>query len=335
MSPKGAASRPHVVFIGLHHLWPSILADGLSARFGDELTASSFVQGAGAGSVPPFVSRLATADLLVRVGVTLDPGSRLDRMFMATPRLRRRDCCALFWIGTDVLTHVRAHEAGTVSAMVGEALTAMPSMAGAVHLAEELAGAGVDATPVPFPAPVLSAPDEVPPMPDRFTVLTYLPAGEGDRFRFYGGRELLRAARSLPEVAFEVMGADSIPGEEIPGNMTLLGRVDDPASAYRQASVVVRLVEHDAVGGTVMEGLLFGRHVIYTMPLPHTTTVRFGDAPALIDALTGLKARHDAGELSPDLVGREWARAEFDPDARFAHLRDVLLELAQRSRARS
>jgi len=332
MTPTSNAARPHVVFVGLHHLWPSILADGLNARFGAELRASSFVQGAGTGSIPGFVKRLATADLVVRVGVTLDPASRLDRMFMATPRLRGRDCCALFWIGTDVLTHLRAYESGTVPSKVAEALKVMPSMAGAAHLADELATAGVDAIAVPFPAPVLSAPDEVPPMPQRFTVLTYLPTGEGDRFRFYGGPQLLEAARSLPDVVFEVMGTGSIHGEELPGNVTLLGRVDDPASAYRRASVVVRLVEHDAVGGTVMEGLLFGRRVVYTMPLPHTTTVGFGDVPGLVEALSGLKARHDAGELTPDLEGQAWALTEFDPDVRFSRLKDVLLELVKRAR---
>lgn len=332
MSPAGAASRPHVTFVGLHHLWPSILAEGLTARYGDELRASSFVQGAGVGSIPGFMSRLATADLVVRVGVTLDPASRLDRMFMATPRLRRKECCALFWIGTDVLTHIRAHQAGTVSSTVAEALKTMPSMAGAAHLAEELAETGIHPIAVPFPAPVLSAPDEVPPMPRRFTVLTYLPAGEGERFRFYGGSALLQAARALPDVAFEIMGADSIPGAHVPVNVAVLGHVDDPAAAYRRASAVVRMVEHDAVGGTVMEGLLFGRHVIYTMPLPHTTRVRFGDVSALVDALARLKARHDAGELQPDLAGQAWALTEFDPDTRFAHLKDVLLELVERTR---
>lgn len=308
-------------------MWPTILASGLNARFADEMSASAFVQGAGMLSIPGFFARLATADLIVRVGVTLDSASLLDRAFMAAPAWRRRPCCALFWIGSDVLRLMEAGSTDKLDERVARAIATLPSLAGADHLVTELAGAGVAATAVPFPATVLTPPATAPQLPQHFSVLTYLSVGSGPRFEFYGGPQILEAAGALPDTRFMIMGVSRIDGHRVPQNVELLGRLEDPSRAYGEASVVIRTVAHDAVGGTVMEGLLQGRHVIYTLPLPHTKTVPFGDTGALISALRSLKSRHDAGTLGLNTTGRDWAISEFDPDRRFAHLRDVLIAL--------
>jgi hypothetical protein len=324
--------RPRVVFVGLHPMWPTILASGLQARFADELSVSAFVQGAGISSIPGFFARLATADLIVRVGVTLNPGSILDRAFMTAPAWRRRPCCALFWIGSDVLRLLESQTASEQDARMAHALATLPSLAGADHLVTELASAGVAATAVPFPATVLAPPACAPELPRRFAILTYLSVGSGPRFEFYGGPQILKAAEALPDTRFMVMGVERIDGHRVPPNVELLGRLEDPSVAYGEASVVVRTVAHDAVGGTVMEGLLYGRHVVYTLPLKHTTTVPFGDTNALVEALEDLKARHDAGSLGLNNAGRDWAVEEFDPERRFAHLKDVLITLCSASR---
>jgi hypothetical protein len=203
-------------------------------------------------------------------------------------------------------------------------LAGVHHIAGAQHLAEELAALGVDATAVPFPAMALAPPPAAPPMPERFRVLTYLPAGLGERFAFYGGPQLLEAARALPDVEFAVMGAATL-ADDTPDNVVLLGRVEDPESEYARSSAVVRMVEHDAIGGTVCEGLMYGRHVIYTYDVPHTVCVEFGDTQALVAAIRGLYERHLAASLGLNSEGFAYAQVEFDPDRRFARMRDVLL----------
>lgn len=327
---RGAVRRPlRTTFLGLEGFWPETLAGGLGQRYPDEFSCRTLVQGAGIASVPHFVAVLRGSDLVVRVGATFRWNSTLDRMLLALPRCPFGAPVVIYWTGTDVLMLQRSVRDGTLPDKARAALAGVHHIAGAEHLAAELAECGVDAQTVPFPAMALTPPPAAPPMPERFRVLTYLPAGSGPRFHFYGGPQILKAARALPDVEFAVMGAGVIDTAGLaegglPGNVSLLGRVDDPASEYARSSTVVRMVEHDAVGGTVCEGLMYGRHVIYTYDVPHTVRVAFGDVSALVEAIGSLHERHRAGSLELNRAGFDYAAVEFDPDARFARLRDVL-----------
>jgi len=319
-----SGSRPlRTTFLGLDGFWPETLAGGLGRRYPDEFSCRTLVQGAGLASVPRFVAVLRGSDLVVRVGATFRWDSTLDRMLLALPRCPFGAPVVIYWTGTDVLMLQRSFRDGTLPDKARAALAGVQHMAGAEHLTAELAECGVDAETVPFPAMALAPPPTAPPMPERFRVLTYLPAGSGPRFAFYGGPQILEAARALPDVEFAVIGA-SVMDADVPANVELLGRVDDPATEYARSSVVVRMVEHDAIGGTVCEGLMYGRHVIYTYDVPHTVRVAFGDVGALIGAIGALHERHRTGSLELNRAGFDYAAVEFDPDIRFARLRDVL-----------
>lgn len=335
VSPDTPPNPPlRTVIVGLDDFWPNILASGLDERWPDELSSLRLRQGAGPLSIPGFLAALLGADLVVRVGATFRWNSRLDRFLLSLPRRRRPIPLVIYWTGTDVLLLTRSLAEGTAPPHALASLAAARHITGAEHLTHELAEAGITATTVPFPAMALTPPESAPELPSRFRVLSYLPDGSGERFAFYGGPQLLTAARALPQIEFAVMGPTAIPpgeagADELPANVVLLGRVDDPAPEYAASTAIVRMVEHDAIGGTVCEGLMYGRHVIYTYEVPHTVRVPFGDSSGLIEALRSLYDRHVTGTLELNEAGFEYAATEFDPDLRFTRLREVLLDAAQ------
>jgi glycosyltransferase involved in cell wall biosynthesis len=229
----------------------------------------------------------------------------------------------LYWIGTDAQHLVRGLQDGSTTHADLRAVRRARNLAGAARLAEELEGIGVSAEVVPFPTrmPVPKGPPA--PMPAQMTVLTY--CGRG-RETFYGLPQILDAARRLPDVSFVVMGTvDERSRESASVNVTFTGWVADPAPLFDDASVVVRLIEHDGGGGTMAEGLQHARPVIYSMHEPHTIHVAFGNTDGLITALMALREQHRADGVPLELAGREYALREFDPDTRFGRLLAALL----------
>ncbi len=162
---------------------------------------------------------------------------------------------------------------------------------------------------------------EPPALPERFTVLTYIPDA---RPAFYGAGQVLAAARALPHIHFLVVGGSGPWATECPTNLEFLGWQKDMEPWYAAASCVVRMVEHDSIGGTVGEALSRGRTVVYSRPLEHTVFVPFDDAEALVGALDGLAADYEHADL--DLEATAWAREFFDPGRRFRRLAEALGE---------
>lgn len=228
----------------------------------------------------------------------------------------------IYWTGTDVQRFVERYTSGDVLPAELSDVLSMKSLAGAKHLADELAEVGVHAVSVPFPGITMPVPPHVPAMPSRMVVVSYVPPERRD---YYGFSMLLAAARALTDVEFRLFKDDGAGVTSAPGNVTFLGHVDDVASLYAASSMVVRMVEHDAIGATVTEGLLYGRPVIYSYPLPHTVFVPFGDETAFVSELSELYRQHVTGGIPLNLAGREWAIKEFDPEPRFERLRDALL----------
>lgn len=213
-----------------------------------------------------------------------------------------------YWLGTDVLETLTEARAGTLR------LTTLASTRRDLHLANgpwlttELGSVGIEATLAMLPIP-RSTPRIVPPMPLKFSVLTYLPSA---RFEFYRGDAVLEAARRLPEVQFEVVGSDGEPGRSVPANVRWHGWVQDMSPYYAAASVIVRIPEHDGIGNTVVEGLLNGRHVIYTQDMPFVRRLAPPTAEALTRELAALQQDHVVGRLDLNRDGRDYALETFD-----------------------
>lgn len=304
--------------------WSRVLAEGLQHHCGLSVNVVAFDHASDALAIAHW-SAIVRARTVVRVGFR--PGARtwrgrgLDAAFALATQLGPRKRVICYWIGTDVRNALADVSAGRPTPAFTRARDRWTHIAGSQPLADDLALIGIDADVVDFPWRVDAHVPEVTPLPARFTVLTYVPDA---RAAFYDGPTIVEAARRLPDVRFRIAGGDGTWTSDAPDNVEFLGWLGDMEPAYRDSSVVVRLAEYDSLGGTMLEGLLHGRAVIYSRPFPRTIHVPFGDADALVEQVGRLQRLHSAGELSADAETAEWAREFCDPHRRFTGLAHVL-----------
>jgi hypothetical protein len=318
------------VFIGQPR-WCALLADQMQSTFGSSVR--EYVE---VGFAHPWdilglerLRRLLAAEVIVRVGFRPGAPTPFGRLFSAAwsvlMLLKPRAGVVWYWIGTDVSDTVQAYRDERLRAAIAREVRRGSHIAGSDSLASELATIGIDAQVAWFPAFTLKVPDVVPSLPSRYTVLSYVPDA---RPRFYGGPDLLELACALPDIEVRIAGGTGEWAGEVPANVTFLGWIDDMATEYEAASCVVRLVQHDAVGATAIEGLMYGRDVIYSGSLENAVSVPFGDASALIDAVRRLRAAH-ATFSEPNHRIAAWAAREFSQQARLCALRDLIATTAE------
>lgn len=204
------------------------------------------------------------------------------------------------WAGTDVLQ--AAHAAVHI-----ERLRLLPIVHWAVspQLVSELAELGIDAQCVTLAsAPV---PDMLAPLPERFTVLTYLPQPRRD---FYGQQAIWQAARAMPDTRFIAIGHGTS-DTAAPRNVEYTGEVSGIEHFIDKATVLVRMTQHDGLSQNIVEALARGRHVVWTYPYPGALHVR--SANELIQELQRLRQSHDSGYLQVNHTGAEFAAAHHNP----------------------
>lgn len=311
--------------------WCLRLEDSLNRHVDDEVLVSKFFPQQRLR--PRELRDAAGADVLLRVGFRPGAPTARGRAFdVAWRALRcwnRRACGAMYWIGTDVLNTSRDFAGGTLRQTFFESAANDIHITDAPWLVGELAAVGVQATFIHLPGSVLCAPNILP-LARRFRVLTYIPEA---RYRFYGGETIYQAALCLPFVEFDVMsGYGHWTPAPLP-NLHFHGWQTDMERYYREACVVLRLVEHDSIGSTVQEGLLLARHVLYSYPFPHTTHVAFGDVEQLVQALRNLFGLHEAGRLKPNVSGWAFAKHKFDEASDVRALVSLLSETLAGRRA--
>lgn len=296
-----------VVLIGQPY-WANHLTSLISAHSDLDCTA---VNGARLFT-PKALHAVAGADVLLRIGfrpaATTLRGLLFDAQWDLMRSLNPRVKAAFYWIGTDVLHTLEDMHAGRLLAPRWERAKMDAHFVGAPWFVEELKEAGLSSKCFLFPG-VFPDPPAALDLPAALSVLTYIP---DNRYVFYGGEMIARAAEALPNVPFEVLGGKGHwLGRDLP-NLRFHGWQADVRPFLAKTSVLLRLVPHDAVGGTVREALSAARHVIYTLPLPHTRQVAFGDAEGLVEVLAELKASSDEGSLRPNIEGQEYALRVFD-----------------------
>ena len=259
------------------------------------------------------------ADMVMRVGVRPGRAGKrfvaLDLLWLIFQLIWPRKIYLYYWIGTDVL-HALEDKAKNQSSFFFNASRKFHHFANAPWLKDELASIGINADVVLFPTGMVNPPStsEIE-WPSRFCVLAYIP---DHRHQFYGGEEYVTVARRVPDVEFLIVGGVGDWIKDKPDNVKFLGRREDMIGVYNSAHVVVRQVRHDAIGGSVREGLFFARYVIYSYPLPHTYQVAWGDADELLNKLSELRRRFINGQLMPNNAGREYALSAWDPEKMLA-----------------
>lgn len=281
--------------------------------------------------VPPrdyadLLVRRTPADRLVvmRVGYRVGAPTRRGRLFDAYwDVLRRRHRSAVlshYWLGSDVMRTVADSRTGAIRRGRVAAAQGDLHLSVAPWLTDELASIGLTATTALLPPPQ-TPPGPPPALPEQFTALCYLPS---HRFDFFRGQLLLGAAQQLKGVGFDIVGNRGPVVHQGPDNVRWHGWVADMSHRYAAATVIVRVPVHDGFGNSVIEGLMFGRHVIYTYDVPFVRKLDPVSVDGLVAALAELRDRHDAGTLDLNEEGRAYALREFDADRLAERLRAIV-----------
>lgn len=225
-----------------------------------------------------------------------------DRLMHWFARIMRKPR-VIHWVGSDIAKLRKDPK-----------LRMMLSSPDVLHLAEiswtanQLKALGLRARIAPLPPRHHT--DDFTPMPERFTVMLYVPRTRAD---FYGRRAFERLMRQLRHKAirYVVVGGGTIdapPGVEVEN----LGWRDNMHSLYGQVSALIRYTPRDGLSLMVLEALSFGRHVLWTQPFPFVRRVRrYRDMEREICEL--LQA-HEYGVLHPQSGASEFVQRQYGPE---------------------
>lgn len=216
------------------------------------------------------------------------------------------------WVGTDVLQHAASAERFTREAVWNWCESSW--------ISDELQAAGFEDVDV-VPLTCTLFPVEVPPLPERFTVVAYTPDG---RHEFYGLPFVVELARRLPDVQFDLLATNGTP--DLPPNVRPRGWVEDMDSVLRACTVYLRPVAHDGVSHTVLEALTYGRYVFWTYAF--SGVEKIDDLDAVERSIRDLAAAHRAGALPLNLDGRAAVEERFSPPLIATQLRRRLESVA-------
>jgi glycosyltransferase involved in cell wall biosynthesis len=239
--------------------------------------------------------QLTRADVWYSIGVPI--GSRLMHRWarlLGIPRV-------LHWVGSDI-EHVRANAP----------LRQRVRVATTKHLTEidwtarELKDLGFESEILPLP--LRHPATGVKPLPERFTIMLYVPK---TRRKFYGvceyDRLLAKFAHESPRVF--VVGGGHLRGQPPSVEVIDCGWRSDLRSIYEQSTVLIRCTPHDGLSLMVLEALSFGRHVIWSQPFPdamHVTCYR-----EVEESLRTLIERHKQGTLRAQYAAAESVRERY------------------------
>ncbi|MBV8148858.1 MAG: glycosyltransferase [Candidatus Eremiobacteraeota bacterium] len=174
--------------------------------------------------------------------------------------------------------------------------------------ADELRELGLQSDIVPLPLRHTSS--AVKPLPDRFTIMLYLPKS---RPEFYGRRKyeaLLKEFAPEGLRVFVVGGGDLQAPEGV--EVVNVGWRDDLSAIFEQVTVLIRLTPRDGLSLMVLEALSFGRYVMWTKPFPYCIHVRSREE--LTSGLRSLLDRHRSGDLRAQYAAAEMVERNYSAE---------------------
>ena len=141
--------------------------------------------------------------------------------------------------------------------------------------------------------------DDMPVLPEKFSVLSYVPK---NRWDFYHGDIITELAEKMPDIDFHILAS----GKENSGkpNLFFYDFVIDTIPFYKKCSVLLRITTHDGLPKMVLEALSYGRQVLWSEPFPHCFTVKNSDE--CIAILNKLKL-----DCAPNTEGKKFVEDSF------------------------
>lgn len=207
----------------------------------------------------------------------------------------------MHWIGTDVLEamSVPGYKAIAKSKFIQD----IHHWAVSPRLVSELKSIGIKADYMPIVPP--DGNTDIMPLPERFSVLCYLP---DERLEFYGASIIYRLAEEFSQITFSIVGTQG-KGNPQRQNIQYLAWVSDMKEVYRNATVIIRPIKHDGLPLMVLEALAHGRYVIWTYPMPGVFQAT--DYITIKQYLEEAYRRHMKKQLN--IEGRNYYEKQFDP----------------------
>lgn len=219
------------------------------------------------------------------------------------------------WVGADVVLASEAVSKGTAKRMY---LCKPVHVTDSPWLVRDLEDIGIRAEFQPLL--VLRETNYNLNFPSVFSVLCYLPAGKED---FYGVSVIHELALKFPEIRFHVAGSDGL-GQPVAPNLIYHGWVNDMKPLFFASVVTIRWPKHDGLSFFVLESMAYGRYVIYNHSIEG---VCYASRPEeIISILSGLKEKHQNGELELNLEGRNFVIKEFHREKVLDSLQKLLTE---------
>lgn len=305
---KNTKKKKDILFVGTAN-WPQRLSS-LANKYCEQDVAARAVS-LNLRAIPYFLYWLVKSETVVRVGVR--PGIKKWKMFLfdciwlVVKTLNRKAGFFYYWIGTDVLMACKSQSKENFFLRKSKSDV---HLAGAPWFVDELRCIGIDSELCVFPLDMRFdkvAPKELP----AATVLTYIPDLRSD---FYGGELILKLAEQYSKIDFNIVGGRGEWASSDAENVKFLGWLPSINSLLEKRPIIIRLVPHDAIGGTVREGLAYGCHVICTYNIPHCLQVNFGSIEELYSAFERALVLRQNKETALNYDGFFYAEENWNPE---------------------
>ncbi len=246
---------------------------------------------------------LASLFQLLRSDVWYSIGSPItDRWVNLCARLVHKPR-VIHWVGSDI-----EHFRNTASLHKQLRSIGIKHLTEVSWTADELRDLGLQSQIVPLPLRHRSS--AVKPLPERFTVMLYLPRS---RPEFYGRRKY---EAMFKDFATEHLRVFVVGGGELQApdgtEVINLGWRDDLRAIFEQVSVLIRLTPRDGLSLMVLEALSFGRYVMWSKPFPHCMYVRTREE--LVSGLRSLLDLHRAGDLRAQYAAAEMVERQYSTE---------------------
>ncbi len=215
-------------------------------------------------------------------------------------RLKKR--IVFHWVGSDVML---AKEAFTKNQIDPDYIREVKHITDTPWLVDELASIGITAQFIPLKACKvdLGSGSE---MPDKFSILTYIPQ---NKEQFYGIDYIIHLAEKFPETEIRIAGMASY-SKPLPGNITLLGWIENMSEEIQRNAICIRIPEHDGLSFFVLESLANQRYVIYNQKFD--PCIYAYDDQSLQEKVGELILRFERSELPGNLEGSAYVLKNFN-----------------------
>ncbi|HIP31258.1 MAG TPA: hypothetical protein EYG86_00705 [Crocinitomicaceae bacterium] len=244
--------------------------------------------------------RIKALFLIPRVDVVYSINGTLGTSKVFELALKMKKKLMITWVGTDVLKAKNNKQPNQLF------ITQAEHYCEVNWIQQELKEVNVNAEILNF-FNFKEAKKESFPENKRLQVLSYISKG---REEYYGWKEVMQAAKQLPNVDFTIVGTDR--SENLPKNLKCLGWVENMDELFEQCHCTIRFLEHDGLSGFVLESLYRGKQVVYSEPLNHCLHAK--NTAEIIGALTELSDKLDKEILKPNSEGIEFVKNNFNTE---------------------